>query len=106
MKLSKWPFRIRSPIGEGARRGLPDSVTVADRFGFLPANEEVGMTGEVDTAVLGGGAGWGGLVEGAAGFFALPKDRRLKIFTPRSCCTTSATAGFCANTPLMLERRV
>lgn len=104
MKLSKWPFRIRSPMGEGARRGLPDSVTVADRFGFLPAKDAVGMTGDVDTAELGGGTGWGGLVEGMGGLFALPKERRLKIFAPRSCCD-SVTGGCCVNIPLTLERR-
>lgn len=43
-------------MGEGARRGLPPSVTVADRLGFLPIVDAVGMTGEV-AAVLGGGAG-------------------------------------------------
>jgi hypothetical protein len=32
---SKWPFRILSPMGEGALRGLPASgLRVADRFGL------------------------------------------------------------------------
>jgi hypothetical protein len=52
LKPSKWPLRIRSPIGEGARRGF--SATVAERRGFVVkgAPLAVGLT-----AVLGGGLG-------------------------------------------------
>jgi hypothetical protein len=54
LKPSKWPLRIRSPIGEGARRGLALSAMVAERRGFVPkgAPLAVGLT-----AVLGGGLG-------------------------------------------------
>jgi hypothetical protein len=54
LKPSKWPLRIRSPIGEGARRGLALSATVAERRGFVVkgAPLAVGLT-----AVLGGGLG-------------------------------------------------
>jgi hypothetical protein len=54
LKPSKWPLRIRSPIGEGARRGLALSATVAERRGFVVKGvpRAVGLT-----AVLGGGLG-------------------------------------------------
>jgi len=96
-------------MGEGARRGLPDSVTVADRLGFLVSGEVVGMTGEV-AVLFGGGAGWGGLVDGSCRMDgadllrALPRERRLRILAPRSCCV-SATGGCGASRPLVLERR-
>jgi hypothetical protein len=39
---SKCPLRILSPIGEGARRGLAPSPTVAERFGLRPARMGLG----------------------------------------------------------------
>lgn len=52
---SKWPLRIRSPMGEGALRGLgPSPLRVAERRGLVVngAVREVGLTAE-----LGGGLG-------------------------------------------------
>jgi hypothetical protein len=51
LKPSKWPFKMRSPIGEGALRGLDAVLIVADRRGLL----RVGPVGVV--AELGGGFG-------------------------------------------------
>ena len=67
LKPSKWPLRIRSPIGEGARRGLAHSATVAERRGF----DEKGAPLAVGlTAVLGGGLG--GELESNCGY----RDKR------------------------------
>lgn len=55
LKPSKWPLRIRSPIGEGALRGFPPSVLiVAERRGLFVKGAvlHVGVT-----AVFGGGLG-------------------------------------------------
>ena len=49
LKPSKWPFKIRSPIGDGALRGLAAELTVADRRGLLM------ILGVVDE--MGGGLG-------------------------------------------------
>lgn len=54
MKPSKCPFKIRSPIGDGALRGRASELSVADRRGLLVKGifDAVGLT-----AVLGGGLG-------------------------------------------------
>jgi len=78
LKPSKWPLRIRSPIGEGARRGF--SATVAERRGFVVkgAPLAVGLT-----AVLGGGLG--GELESNCGLVkALLNESLRKRPVPRS----------------------
>ena len=55
LKPSKWPFRILSPIGEGARCGRAEEVVVA-RLCFV--SRGYGRFGAVGlTAVLGGASG-------------------------------------------------
>ena len=53
---------IRLPMGDGARRGRPQSFTVADLLGFLLVLDVAATTGEV-MAVLGGRRAWGMIVE-------------------------------------------
>jgi len=80
LKPSKWPLRIRSPIGEGARRGLALSAMVAERRGFVPkgAPLAVGLT-----AVLGGGLG-GDLGSNCGLKAALLNESLRKRLVPRS----------------------
>jgi len=54
LKPSKWPFKIRSPIGEGALAGLVVELIVADLRGLLRRPER----GVVQD--LGGGLGGDG----------------------------------------------
>lgn len=65
LKPSKWPLRIRSPIGDGSLRGLPppSTLNVAERFARAPRGETAGSRDPFPaglTAVLGGVAGRGG----------------------------------------------
>lgn len=55
LKPSKWPLRIRSPMGEGALRGLVAPVLmVAERRG-LPSGRGDSAIGDI--AEFGGGLG-------------------------------------------------
>ena len=58
LKPSKWPFRMRSPMGEGARRGLVPSIMVAERRGLVSRGREKGLDFAMGlTAEFGGGLG-------------------------------------------------
>jgi hypothetical protein len=58
LKPSKWPFKMRSPMGEGARRGFVPSLTVAERRGLVSRGREKGCDFAVGlTAEFGGGLG-------------------------------------------------
>lgn len=86
LKPSKWPLRMRSPIGEGALRGFPPSVLiVAERRGLFVKGAvlHVGVT-----AVFGGGLG-GDTIRPAASSWGLIKAALLreslrKTLVPRS----------------------
>lgn len=83
LKPSKWPFKIRSPMGDGARRGRPSAtLRVADRRGLsLRPN---GITGKVGlTAELGGTPGGERLPSGA-----ILRERRRRRPCPRSLCVS------------------
>jgi len=90
LKPSKWPLRIRSPMGDGARRGFAGSMRVAERRGR--ESREKGMVLAVgETAVLGGGLG--GDTErfigpSFGGFTKAPllKESLRKRAVPRSTC--------------------
>ena len=93
MKPSKWPFRIRSPIGDGARRGRPPSLTVAERRGLVSrekALDEVGLTAEFGGApgtVI--GPSFGGYKERQTESQNTENDPPLR----RRCCLEKAFAG-------------
>lgn len=67
MKPSKWPFRILSPIGEGALGGRPPlAPRVADRRGLRGVGREAVWEASGDgrsTALFGGVGARGALVD-------------------------------------------
>lgn len=96
-------------MGEGARRGRPESMlTVAERLALRAGNAgKVVMVGE--TAEFGGAVGLVGLRERVlsmlGGFAsALPSDRRLNNPAPRSFWVSGA-GGMGANRPDVPARR-
>ena len=77
---------MRSPIGEGARRGLPaPSLMVAERRGFWMSGGLCGWVGF--TAEFGGGLGGPLEAESIWGFVnaELLRESRLNSPVPRSC---------------------
>lgn len=95
LKPSKCPLRIRSPIGEGARRGLEPSFIVAERRGLVSREKGI-VLGEVLTAVFGGGEG-GPLRPSTMGLAKAPllKESLRSRPEPRSSWGSGTVVGGC-----------
>jgi hypothetical protein len=115
-KESKWPLRMRSPIGLGARRGRGDVVgagaAASSNAGMVPRRRfgDGGLTTGGPATISAGCTARGG---DAAGFSATgdaparpkvpPSESRRRTFAPRSCCG-GLKAG-ARRLPVMLARR-
>jgi len=98
---------MRSPIGDGARRGREGKPKVAALFGLLSKGNGLSVE-EGETAEFGGGLG--GSDDSLTAFekAALPSESRRSKPAPRSCCRSGNVAGCAVNRPgtVALARRV
>lgn len=83
LKPSKWPLRMRSPMGDGALRGRPSAaLIVAERWGLSRPNGRLFWVGL--TAVFGGAFGGERARLPISGFKAVLSESRRMTPVPRS----------------------